>query len=267
MFFVLSLLIAGLFSGLLAGLLGVGGGMVLVPVLIALLPEAGVPASHLTQAAVGTSLACIVLTATSSTRSHFKRGGVIVPVFLKMLPGLLLGAICGAAIADYLSSDALRQVFAIGTLIVAGKMLFDTIKSKKPQGTSNASGNFWGLAFGGWSIGTASALVGIGGGTFTVPFLHWLKHPIAQSVGTSAACGLPIAFAGAAGFAFLGWSVPNMPSGMLGYIHLYSAFCIVITSTLAAPIGARLAHKLPAKALKQVFAAMLVIVAFVLFTK
>lgn len=267
MLFIICLLLAGVFSGLLAGLLGVGGGMVLVPVLIALLPEAGVPATHLTQVAVGTSLACIVLTSISSARSHYLRGAVIVPVFFRMLPGLMLGALCGAAIADYLSSAALRQVFAVGTLIVAAKMLIDGVRPAKQENEGVAEDSRLTLGVGGTFIGAASALVGIGGGTFTVPFLHWLKHPIAKAVGTSAACGLPIAFAGAIGFIALGWIIEELPSGMLGYVHAYSVLCIASTSVIAAPIGAKFAHKLPAKTLKRLFAVMLVIVGLLLFFK
>lgn len=182
-------------AGLLAGLLGIGGGLVMVPGLLWLFVLGGVESTALTQLAVGTSLAVIVFTAAVSTAAHHRHRAVQWPVVARLAPGLVLGAVLGAALADRLDSLALRRVFALFELLVALQLLLDLRPSPAralPAGPA--------LAGAGGLIGLVSALVGIGGGTLTTPFLLWYRLGLRRAIATSAACGLPIALAGAASY-------------------------------------------------------------------
>jgi len=240
----------GVFAGLAAGLLGVGGGLLIVPVLAMLFTGAGYDkVMHL---AVGTSLATIVFTSIASVRAHHRHGAVRWPVFWRLTPGIVLGALAGAAIADRLPGDSLRIVFGLFELWVAVQMSLDL----RPAPHRSLPGTA-GLILAGSVIGGVSAIVGIGGGTLTVPFLVWCNVAMRQAVATSAACGLPIAVAGSLGFILTGWDAPGRPSLSLGYVHLPTLAAIVVTSMLAAPAGARLAHRLPARTLKRIFALLL----------
>lgn len=240
----------GVFAGLAAGLLGVGGGLVIVPVLAMLFTAAGY--DHVMHLAVGTSLATIVFTSLSSVRAHHRHGAVLWPVFRRLTPGIVIGALAGAAIADRLPGDRLRLVFGLFELWVAVQMSLDI----RPAPHRRLPGPV-GMGLAGFVIGGVSAIVGIGGGTLTVPFLVWCNVAMRQAVATSAACGLPIAIAGSLGFLVTGWDAPGRPPGSLGYLHLPALGAIVVTSMLAAPWGARLAHRLPARTLKRIFALLL----------
>jgi len=242
----------GAFAGLVAGLLGVGGGLIIVPVLVFIFTAQGVAPEQVVHLAVGTSLATIVLTSITSVRSHHQHGAVLWPVFRKLTPGIVLGAGLGAAIANYLPAAGLRTFFGLFELYVATQLLLDI----KPHPQRRLPGTA-GLLGAGGVIGTVSAIVGIGGGTLTVPFLVWCNIAMRKAVATSAACGLPIALAGSLGFVIIGQGEAGLPDWSSGYVYWPAFAGIVVASTLLAPVGARLAHRLPARQLKRVFALLL----------
>jgi uncharacterized membrane protein YfcA len=248
--------VLGAFAGGLAGLLGVGGGLVIVPVLALLFHHAGIAPSVLMHLAIGTSLATIVFTSLSSVWAHHRRGAVRWEVFVALTPGIVVGALAGAWLADRLPSANLRTVFGLFELAVALQMGLNL----RPSPQRRLPGRL-GMGLAGGGIGTLSALVGIGGGTMTVPFLQWCNVPMRQAVATSAACGLPIAVAGAVGFLLAGQGEVELPAASSGYIYWPAFFGIVAMSMLFAPLGARLAHALPAPLLKRFFAAFLLLLA------
>jgi uncharacterized membrane protein YfcA len=242
----------GALAGLMAGLLGVGGGLLIVPVLLWAFELLGFPYQVLMHLAVGTSLATIVVTSLSSILAHNRRGAVRWELVRQLAPGILLGAWIGALVADWMSGDWLRRVFALFALFVGTRMLLG-LRVRVGRDLPGRVG-FWGA---GGVIGAVSALVGIGGGSLTVPFLHASGVDMRQAVASSSACGLPIALAGATGFVWTGWADPGLPSGSTGYVYWPAFAGIVLTSMLLAPVGARLAHSLPVQALQRVFALLL----------
>ncbi len=242
----------GAFSGLIAGLLGVGGGLIIVPILITIFQSQDFAAPIIVHLAIGTSLASIVFTSISSVMAHHRKKAVLWPVFLQLTPGIIIGAWLGTAIADLLPNHILRRAFGLFELYVAIQMSLNI----KPKPQREFPGG-WG-AFGvGNIIGAISALVGIGGGTLTVPFLTWCNVAMRNCIATSAACGFPIAVAGAIGFIVTGWNNSNLPDHSWGYIYLPALLAIVCSSVLTAPVGAMLTHKLPTQRLKQIFAILL----------
>ena len=246
--------IAGAFAGVCAGLFGIGGGMIIVPALVWIFTAYHFPPEVVTHLAVGTSLATIIITSISSLTAHHKRGGVRWEVWRSMALGLVIGSLVGAGIADRINGQALQALIGIGALLVALKMLFFSNKEQlgKPLPPK-------GVPFGaGTGIGMASSIFGIGGGSLTVPFLNWAGLPMKQAVGTSAACGLPIAIAGALGFAWFGQDVANLPEGTIGFVHIIGFFCISAASFITAKFGAKLAHQLPAATLKKSFGVLLI---------
>lgn len=249
--FIAYLLLGGI-AGLLAGMLGVGGGLVIVPVLAWLFYHAGMAPDVVMHLAIGTSLATIVLTSLSSILAHHRRGAVLWGVFRRMTPGILVGAALGAVLADRLPSDTLRLIFGIFELGVALQMGLNL----RPAAHRGLPGK-WGMSGVGSLIGLVSAVVGIGGGTMTVPFLQWSNVAMRQAVATSAACGLPIAVAGAMGFIVTGWNAPVLPPWSSGYLYWPAFVGIVVASMMFAPLGAQLAHRLPGAVLKRFFALFL----------
>ena len=245
----------GLFAGVMAGLLGVGGGLIIVPTLAWIFHHQQVDDAIVMHLAIGTSLATIVVTSISSVRAHHRRGAVLWPIFWRLTPGIVVGAWLGAAIADALPSAVLSKVFAVFVLTVAAQMGFGA----KPAPHRELPGTTGMLTAGG-VIGAVSAIVGIGGGSLTVPFLTWCNIAIRQAVATSSACGLPIALAGALGFVVTGLNAAGRPDWSLGYVYGPALVGITLTSMLSAPLGAKLAHTLPTEMLKKVFAAFLTLV-------
>lgn len=249
---VLIYLATGLVAGLMAGLFGVGGGMIMVPALAFVLPAQGIAGAITMQVAIATSLAVISATSISSMLAHHRRDGVLWPVFRRMAIGLAVGAVAGAFIADRLSSPLLAQIVGVGALLTAAQMFFD-LRPQQHRGVPGGAG----LATAGGIIGLLSSLIGIGGGSLTVPFLTWCGVTIRQAVGTAAACGVPIAWAGAVGFVIAGLGEPGRASWSLGYVDLAGFAGIALASVAAAPFGARLAHRLPPRVLKRCFALLL----------
>jgi hypothetical protein len=241
-------LAVGAFAGLIAGLFGVGGGLVIVPVLVYVFTQQGMDQGILVHMAIGTSLATIVFTSISSVRSHHKRGAVLWQVFWRLTPGIIVGALLGALIADWMPSSVLRRFFAIFEWFVGIQMIINrqTNPGREVPGPL-------GLLGAGGVIGTVSSIVGIGGGTLTVPFLVWCNTAMKNAVATSSACGLPIAMAGAVGFIVTGWSATESVKWSLGYLYLPALIGVAAFSILFAPLGARLAHSLPGAKLRRLF--------------
>lgn len=251
---ILSFLLLGAFVGFMAGLLGVGGGGIMVPVLTTLFLYQGVPAEHVVHLALGTSMASIIVTSISSLRAHNSAGAVLWQVVKVMSPGIVLGTFLATFIAAYASSFYLAIFFSLFMAVVSLQMFFN----KKPNASRELAGN-GGLLLGGSGIGAVSALVSTGGGSLTVPYLVWQNVDIKKAIGTSAAIGLPIAIAGTVGYVINGWSNTSLSHHTLGFVYLPAVLFISITSFITAPFGAKLAHRLPVKLLKKLFALLLII--------
>ena len=245
----------GIVAGLLAGLLGIGGGLVLVAALAWLLPLHGVPADAAMHAALATSMASIVLTALSSAWSHHRRGGVLWPTVRWMVPGLLLGGWLGSLVAVALDGRVLALIVAGYCFVAGAQMAFGRVRSGGgdivPTGPA--------MTAAGTGIGALSALVGIGGGSMTVPLLVWRGVAPVRAVGTSSAGGVAIAVGSVLGYA-LNAPAGGLPSASIGYVYLPAAIGVAATSVLAAPFGTRLAHAISGPALRRVFAVFLIAV-------
>jgi uncharacterized membrane protein YfcA len=247
-------LAVGAAAGLLAGLLGVGGGLVIVAALAWILPGQGVPPGAVMHVALATSLATILATSLSSTRAHLERGAVMWPTVRALVPGLLLGGLLGALLADRLPDFALRLGVA-GFCFAAGWQL--ATRRSVPEGEAGSVPTGAGLLAWGGVIGAVSALVGIGGGSMTVPLLIHRGARAVRAVGTSAACGFAIALASATGYVWGGRDASGLPAGTWGYVYLPAAGAIGLASVLLAPAGAALAHRLRGAVLQRLFAGFL----------
>lgn len=249
---------AGAFAGVCAGLFGVGGGLIIVPALVWILTAYGMPVDVVAHVAVGTALATIILTSISSMSAHHKRGGVRWDIFKNMAKGLVLGSLVGAWVATMIDGRSLQTIIGGGAVLMAIKMLFfpnkENIEKPVPKDYVQSAV--------GVGIGLLSAIFGIGGGSLTVPYLSHNGVPMKQAVGTSAACGLPIAIAGAVGFMWFGREAISdlNVSGTVGFVHVGAFVSISIVSFVMAKVGAKLAHVLPAKTLKRAFGVLLLVV-------
>ena len=251
---VLAYLLTGALAGFFAGLLGVGGGVVVVPVLTVIFTGLGFPARDVLHLALGTSMATILFTSISSLRAHQAHQAVLWPVVRGLTPGILCGTLFGAQFATRISSRSLSIFFVAFMLFVAVQMIAN-LRPKPSRGLPGITG----LSAVGAFIGGISSLVAIGGGAITVPYLIWCNVRPHTAIGTSAAVGLPIAIGGTLGYISNGWANPGLPVGSLGFIYLPGLAIILLASVLTAPLGARLAHRLPIKLLKRVFAGLLVV--------
>ena len=249
-------LLTGVLSGLLAGLFGVGGGVIVVPALILLFGHLGLGGGWISHLAVGSSLAAIVGTGGASALAHHRRGGVRWDLVLGLAPGIVLGAGVGALVAGALPEFWLKRAFAVFLAYVGLRML----APPRRHAHGPMPGRL-GLAVVGGGIGALSALVGIGGGTLTVPFLGARGLGMRQAVGTSAACGLPIALAGALGFILVGWGREGLPPWSTGFVYWPAVALVLVASIPSAPWGARLAHALPVQGLRRAFGLLLLAMA------
>lgn len=250
------LLLLGAAGGLLAGMLGVGGGMILVPFTAALLEARGFPPALVLKVAVATSLAMICFTALSSLRAHHLRGAVAWPLVLALSPGIVVGSVIGAQVASALPVRALTLVFAGFVAVMATRML------RASQHTADRPLPGWPVVSAmGAAIGFVASLVGAGGAFLSVPFMTAHRVPMHRAVGTSAALGLPVALAGSVGYAWAGWSVEGLPAHTLGYVYLPALIALSVASVPAAPLGARLAHRLDVRQLRRAFALLLYAIA------
>ena len=252
---ILIFLLLGAVAGLTAGLFGVGGGLIIVPTLLWVFNSQGIAGSIVMHLAVGTSLATIIVTSLSSMYAHNKRKAIQWGIFVMLSPGIVVGAWLGAAVADMLSTLWLQRVFAIFAMLVALHLFLDIDFGKQ----NNLPGKFR-MSLAGAVIGMVSSIVGIGGGSMTVPYLHWNGVDIRRAVATSSACGLPIALAGTIGFVVTGWNELALPTGSSGYVYWGAMPWIVVATFIFAPIGAGLAHSLPTIILRRLFAMLMFVV-------
>ncbi|NMG02006.1 sulfite exporter TauE/SafE family protein [Azoarcus taiwanensis] len=248
-----SYLFLGAFVGFFAGLLGVGGGGIMVPVLTTLFVMQGFPMDKVVHLALGTSMAAIVLTSFASLRAHHRHGAVRWDIVRTITPGILVGTFGATFIASRVPSEPLAVFFACFMAYVSVQMLLNV----KPKPSRDLPGPV-GMTAVGSGIGGVSALVAIGGGSLSVPFMTWCNVKVHNAIGTSAAIGLPIAIAGTVGYLVNGWSAEGMPDFSFGFVNLPAFVLLSVASVYTAPLGARLAHKLPVTTLKKVFAGLLV---------
>jgi uncharacterized membrane protein YfcA len=248
-------LLVGAVAGLCAGLFGVGGGLIVVPALAYIFALLELTSTSLMQLAVGTSLAVIIVTALSSTVAHHRHGAVQWQLVGRIAPFIAAGGLAGAFIASRVPSAHLKLVFAMVEVLIALQMYFEF----KPKPARTLPGTM-GLGAVSGGIGLISALVGIGGGTMTVPYLTWCNVDIHKAVATSAACGLPIAVAGSLGFVWLVPHAVDLPPHTVGFIYWPALLAIAIASVAVAPLGAKLAHRLSTHHLGRIFALFLLLV-------
>ena len=253
--FLLSLIL-GMFSGVIAGLFGVGGGLVIVPILVLLFTAQDFPAEFVMIMAIATSLATIIVTSIASLLAHHRLGSVLWEKVVSLGPGIMIGAALGAVIAENLDADVLRFMFIIFLLYVGVQMALQLEPTLPPIE------HFKALDFAvACLIGMISTILGIGGGTLTVPFLVSYRHPMRNAVATASACGLPIAVVGTLSYALLGSNEAQLPDWSLGYVYMPAFLGIALSSVFTAPMGAKLAHKLPAQELKRYFSLLLFVMA------
>ena len=248
-------------AGLFAGLFGVGGGLIIVPMLTFVFTAQLLPSAHIAHLALGTSLATIMFTSVSSLRAHHGRGAVNWNILRIISPGILAGTFTGSWVAAALSTPFLKGFFVLFLYYVALQMLLGI----RPAPHRDLPGR-WGMFSAGSIIGGISSLVGIGGGSLSVPFLTWCNVPLLTAIGTSAAIGFPIAVAGAAGYLTAGIAAEGLPRFSLGFIYLPALLGVSIASICTAPLGVRLAHTLPVGQLKKLFALLLVVMGTKLLT-
>ncbi len=253
---ILTYILLGIASGFIAGLFGVGGGLTIVPILLLLFKAQGFPETELMHMALGTAMATIVVTSISSMRAHHQHGGVRWDIFRGMALALMAGTFVGSLFASRVPTAALALAFTGIVYWASLQMLLDF----KPKATRQLPGKA-ALAGVGGLIGGVSSLVAAGGGFLSVPFMLLCNVPIRQAVGTSAALGLPIAFAGVIGYIAGGWSVADLPGPHLGFVYLPAFVGVVVSTIFMAPVGARLAHRLPVKQLKRAFGGLLALLA------
>ena len=249
---ILILLAMGAGDGFAAGLLGIGGGMVLVPFITMIFTSHGFPPEHIVHMAIATSLATILFTSISSVRAHHKHGAVNWRIVAMLAPGIVVGAGVGPWIAKQMNTTVLSVFFGIFVAASATQMLI----GKKPAGSRELPGTAGMFAAGG-VIGVIAGLVGAGGGFLSVPFMTWCNVRIHNAVATSAALGFPIALAGTLSNIWFGMGTPGLPEYSLGFIYLPALAGIAAASVVMAPVGARAAHRMPVDRLRRVFAVVL----------
>jgi uncharacterized protein len=242
--------------GFLAGLLGIGGGMVMVPMLVFVFTAKGFPAGHMMHLSLATSMATIVFTSLSSVRAHHRHQAVDWPVARAMAPGIVAGGLAASLVAGYVPTRPLA-VFFTGFMFYAAAQMFFEVKPKPSRQLPGTAG----LLGVGAAIGGVSSVLAAGGAFLSIPFLARCNVPLKRAIGTAAAIGFPIAAAGTAGYVFNGLGVDGLPEGSLGFVYLPALALIVGASMLVAPLGARLAHRLPVKRLRIMFALMLLVLA------
>ena len=252
----LGYLAIGAFVGLFAGVLGIGGGLMIIPPLALALESQGVAREHVLHLAVGTAMATIAFTSLSSMRAHSRRSAVRWDIARRMTPGILVGALMGAILARMFSTRGLAVYFTVFVFVMAINMALDL----RPKAAREPPGPV-GMSVAGFVISGLSSLIAMGGAMLTVPFMLYCNVPMIQAIGTAAAVGFPIAVGGTLGYVATGWTASGLPPATLGYVYLPALAGITLSSVLTAPLGARLAHRIPARKLRLIFAMMLFILA------
>ncbi|ETD70756.1 membrane protein [Pelistega indica] len=257
-------LLLGCFSGFFAGLLGVGGGMIIVPFLTAIFSLYHlVPPEYIVHIAIATAMGTIVFTSLSSMRAHHKRGGVIWSIVLQITPGILIGGLLsGSVIFQWLNTAWLSFVFSL-FVFYSG---FNMLRNKKPKPSRQLPGMI-GMTSVGIIIGLISGLVGAGGGFLSVPFMVWSNVPLKKAVSTSAAIGFPIAVANSIGYIIGGIQTLGIHGHLFGYIYWPGLLVLILMSILFAPMGAKYAHILPVDKLKKIFACLLFLISILMMHK
>jgi uncharacterized protein len=248
----LAYLAIGLAVGFFAGLLGIGGGAVMVPILVLVFTAQGLAPDHVMHMALGTAMAAIMFTSVASMRAHHAHGAVDWSIARAIAPGILAGSFCAALAAGLIPKRPLALMFTGLAFYAATQILFD-LRPKQSRELPGAAGLF----AAGAAIGAVSSLLAAGGAFLCIPFLAWCSVPLRRAIGTAAAVGLPIAAAGTLGYVVQGLRIEALPSPSLGYVYLPALVLVVATSMLAAPLGARVAHRLPVKRLRIIFALLL----------
>lgn len=245
----------GAFVGLFAGMLGIGGGMIIIPLLAVAFEAHGIPRDQILHFAVGTAMATITFTSLSSMRAHAIRNAVDWKTTWRITPGILLGGLVGAQIAKWVPTRALAIYFAVFVVLMAINMAVDW----RPKVLAAARGRLGatGMFTAGFVISSLSSLIAMGGAVLTIPLMLYMNMSMIQAIGTAAAIGFPIALGGTAGYVATGWNSGVMPTWCVGYVYVPALIGITGASVLTAPLGARIAHKLPAKILKLIFAVLL----------
>ncbi len=238
--------------GFFAGLLGIGGGAIMVPLLVMLFEAQGLPKAYILHLAVGTGMVSILFTSLSSMRAHAVRGVVRWDLALALTPGILIGGLLGSAITAWISTQLFATLFTAVVFFAATNILID----RKPKPSRQLPGALGSILVG-VVIGFVSTLAALGGAFLTIPFALYCNVTLLQAIGTAAIVGFPIALAGGVGFVVAGWGQSGLPPHSIGYVYLPAVLGITLASVLTAPLGAAAAHRLPTKRLKQVFALLL----------
>lgn len=244
-------LAVGAVMGFFAGMLGIGGGALIVPLVMMLFEAQDLPRAHILHLAVGTAMAAVLFTSISSLRAHAARGAVRWDVFRRLTPGILLGGLVGGLIAGILPTRWFALVFTGLVYYAATTMLFEF----KPKASRQLPGSI-GMFVAGAAISGFSALVAIGGAVMSIPLMVFCNVPILHAIGTAAAIGFPIALAGTAGYVLSGWNLAGLPPGSFGFVYLPALAGIILASVLTAPMGAAVAHRVPARRLRQIVAVL-----------
>ena len=242
--------------GFFAGMLGIGGGAIMVPLLVMLFEAQGLPKTHILHLAVGTGMATILFTSVASVRAHAARGAIRWDIAGRITPGILLGGVFGSWIASFIPTAAFAAIFTAVIYVAATNMLLD----RKPKPSREAPG-FAGMTVFGFVVSAVSAFTAIGGAFMTVPFMLWCNVPLLQAIGTAAAIGFPIALSGTVGFVATGLRETGLPPYSVGFVYLPALAGIVVLSMLMAPVGAAAAHRLPTLWLKRIFAVLFYVMA------
>ncbi|HKW39037.1 MAG TPA: sulfite exporter TauE/SafE family protein [Burkholderiales bacterium] len=242
--------------GFFAGMLGIGGGAIMVPLLVMLFEAQGLPKSHILHLAVGTGMATILFTSLASVRAHAARGAIRWDIARNITPGILLGGLVGSWIASFIPPLVFAALFTAVIYVAATNILLD----RKPKPSREAPG-FAGMFAFGFAVSAVSAFTAIGGAFMTVPFMLWCNVPLLAAIGTAAMIGFPIALSGTAGFVAAGLREAGLPQYSLGFVYLPAVAGIVVSSMLMAPVGAAAAHRLPTVWLKRIFAVLFYVMA------
>ncbi len=248
--------VVGCLTGFLAGLLGIGGGLIIVPVLVYLLPSLEFSTELVMPVAIATSLSSIIFTTAVGSFSHHKNNNIPWDIARQLMLMIAIGALCGAYLADSISTQRLKYIFAVAVTLLASYMLFSVrIANVKPLPGQ------WTIRFIGVGTGLLSSLMGIAGGAILVPILTYYSMSVRKAIGTATVCGFVVACFGSLGFVVTGLDQTELPPGSIGYIYLPALCGVVVTSSLFVPLGVKFASKLPVNTLKKVFAVFLIMVA------
>lgn len=258
---LIAFIFVGLTAGFLGGLLGIGGGIIVIPCLFFIFESKGFPHEKTMQMAIGTSLAAMVLTAGSSAISHYRKNGLNAKFVSLLFPGIMIGSILGAYAAGILHSETLKLVFSFFAAFVGlYLLLFD--QTKEVEGVY-IQPYYLSICLIGFTIGFISSLLGLGGGIITVPILTYLRMPVKSAISTSAITSFLIAIFGALTFVYVGWNRESL-SGSMGYIYLPAFLSIGTAAVVMAPVGASLSYQLPTTVLKRIFGFLLICVSILL---